>query len=177
MKIVVRTANDPEAESSAIQRAIHSLDSSIPAADITTMDAALHDSTSPERFNTALLGAFAITALLLAALGIAGVLAYSVAQRISEIGLRLALGASKLDVLKLVLLRGMSMAGIGAAAGLLCSFVLTRLLSRLLYQTSPFDLWTLLGAPILLAIVALLAIWIPAQRATSVDPIQALRVE
>lgn len=177
MKVLVRTANDPVSESAAIQRQIRSLDSSLPVTEITTMHATLHESTRSERFNTILLGAFAAAALVLAALGIAGVLAYSVAQRISEIGLRLALGARKLDVLKFVVWRGMRMAGLGAAIGILCSLAVTRAMSGLLFETSPLDAATLLTAPLVLCIVGLLSVWIPAHRAASIDPIQALRVE
>ena len=177
LRIVVRTAVDPVLETSTIRREVNRLDPSLPVTDVKTMEATLHESTRGERFNTILLGSFAAAALLLAALGIAGVLGYSVSQRISEIGVRMALGAQKTDVFKLVLKRGMTMALLGTAVGLLCSFVIARVMSRLLYETSPYDSWTLLLAPAVLCLVALISIWVPAGRAAAVDPIQALRVE
>ncbi len=177
VKIVVRTANDPVRESSAIQGQVRALDRSLPVTDIKTMETALNESTRLPRFNTLLLGAFAAVAVILAALGIAGVLSYSVAQRISEIGVRLALGARKVDVLKLVLARGFKMAALGTVIGLICSLGITRVLGSLLFETSPLDFWTLLVAPLLLCLVALFSISIPARRAAAVDPIQALRSE
>jgi putative ABC transport system permease protein len=141
------------------------------------MQAALQESTYGQRFNTILLGSFAAAALLLAALGIAGVLGYSVSQRISEIGVRMALGAQKTDVFKLVLKRGMIMALLGTGIGLACSVALAGVMPRLLYETSPYDAWALLLAPVVLCIVALISIWIPAGRAAAVDPLQALRTE
>ena len=177
LKIVVRTAGDPVRSTSAVQARIHSLDRSLPITQIATMEAKLHDSTLSERFNTALLATFAAAAVILAALGIAGVLAYSIAQRVSEIGLRLALGAARFDVLKLVLIRGMKTALLGTALGLVVSFALTRVMAGILFETSPYDPWTLLAAPAFLCLVGLLSISIPAQRAAAIDPIQALRVE
>ena len=141
------------------------------------MEAALGESTHRERFNTMLLGSFAAAALLLAALGIAGVLGYSVSQRISEIGVRMALGARKTDVFKLVLKRGMTMALLGTVIGLTVSVVMAGVMARLLYETSPYDPWTLCLAPLALCLVALISIWIPAARAAAIDPIQPLRVE
>jgi predicted permease len=177
LRIVVRTAVDPMQETSAIRREVNRLDPSLPVTDVKTMEATLHESTRGERFNTILLGSFAATALLLAALGIAGVLAYSISQRVAEIGVRMALGAQKADVFKLVLKRGMAMALLGAASGLACSLAVAGVMSRLLYETSPYDPWTLLAAPVTLCLVALLSIWVPAARAAAIDPIQALRVE
>ncbi len=177
LKVIVRTANDPKWESSAVQKSIWELDRSLPVTEIGTMEMNLHNSTEPERFNTMLLGTFAGLAVLLAALGIAGVLAYSVAQRIAEMGLRFALGASKADVIGLVLKRGMRMALLGTGIGLLCALAITRVMSSLLFETSPFDAWTLCAAPLLLLLIGVFSIWIPAQRAAGIDPIQALRVE
>ena len=177
VKIVVRTALDPLLASSAIRREVSRLDPSLPLTGVKTMEAALRESTGGQRSNTILLGIFAAAALLLAALGIAGVLGYSVSQRTSEIGLRMALGAHKKDIFQLVLKRGMTMALLGAAIGLACSVAMAGLMSRLLYQTSPYDAWTLLLAPVALCLVALLSIWIPASRAAAIDPIRALRVE
>ena len=141
------------------------------------MEQAIGESTKPERFNAAIFSIFAAAALILAALGVAGVLAYSVAQRISEIGLRMALGARQADVLRLFLAKGLAMALIGTAIGLAASLALTRLMSTLLYRTSIYDPWTLIGAPVLLCLVAVISTWIPAFRASRVDPVEALRSE
>ena len=136
------------------------------------------ESTRPERFNVTIFGIFAGgAALVLAALGVAGVLAYSVAQRVSEIGLRMALGARQGDVLRLFLTKGLTMALIGIAIGLAGALALTRLLSSLLYQTSPYDPWTLVLAPALLCLVAVASTLIPALRASRIDPVEALRSE
>lgn len=177
LKVVVLTAVLPERMAPVIEREIHSLDPSLPVTEVSTMDAQLRSSTRSERFNTILLGTFASAALILAALGIAGVLAYSVAQRMSEIGVRVAMGATKADIAKLVLTRGMSMALAGIGIGILCSLAITRVMRSLLYRVSPWDPWTLIGAVLLLSLVGLLSVWVPARRAAAVDPIRALRVE
>lgn len=177
VNVVVRTAVEPKAEIEALRTRIHAIDSSIPIANVTTLEATLQESVGSQRFHTILLGSFAAVALLLAALGIAGVLAFSVAQRVPEIGVRLALGAHRSDVLKLVLLRGMKLALLGTGVGLVCSLFLMRLLSGVLYATSPYDALTFLIAPVVLCGVALAAIVIPARRAALIDPIQALRTE
>jgi predicted permease len=177
MKIVLRTTGEPEYTTATVRNEVRSLDPSLPLADVTTMAEAVGDSTRPERFNTAIFAIFAGAALVLAALGVAGVLAYSVAQRISEIGLRMALGARQGDVLRLFLAKGLSMALLGTALGLAGSLALTRLLGALLYQTSPYDVGTLVGAPVLLCVVAMVSTWIPALRASRIDPVEALRSE
>ncbi len=177
LKIVVRTSGTPMAEISAIKRQIGLLDASLPITQVATMEDRLSDSTRSQRFNTWLLGIFAAVAVILAALGIAGVLAYSVAQRIPEIGLRLALGARKADVLRLVVVRGMRMAFAGTLIGIVFSLALSSVLASFLYDVSRYDAWTFLGAPCFLCVVALVSVWIPARRAAAVDPIQALRAE
>lgn len=177
MKVILRTTGDPIYTAASLRNQVRLLDPSLPVSEVQTMQEVIQDSTRPDRFNTMLLSIFAVTALVLAALGIAGVLAYSVAQRIAEIGLRMALGAAEGSILKLFLLRGMALALAGAGIGLVASLALTRLLGSLLYKTSPYDPWTLIVAPLLLGVVALLATWIPAYRASRVDPIVALRVE
>ena len=141
------------------------------------MEDAIGQSIRPERFNTTMFSIFAGLALLLAALGVAGVLAYSVAQRVSEIGLRMALGARQGDVLRLFLAKGLTMALMGIAIGLAGALALTRLLSSLLYQTSPYDPWTLVLAPALLCLVAVVSTLVPALRASRIDPVEALRSE
>ncbi len=177
LKIVARTAIDPAAEAPAIRRRLRVLDPSLPVSEVSTMETVLHNSVQPQRFNTILLGTFAAIAVILAALGIAGVLAYSVAQRVPEMGVRLALGARKTDVLALVIVRGMRMALLGVAIGLACSLAVTRLMSGVLYQSSPYDAGTLVAAALFLCAVGLISILIPARRAAGIDPIQALRAE
>src|SRR5207249_5096229 len=128
-----------------------------------------------QRFNLVLIGLFAALALVLAGVGIYGVMAYSVAQRTQELGIRLALGAQRRDLLKLVVGQGMRLAAIGIAIGLAGAFAATRILSTLLYQVKAHDTLTFLGVALLLSVVALLACLIPARRASKVDPMVALR--
>jgi putative ABC transport system permease protein len=176
-RIVLRTTGEPEYTASAVRGQVRSLDPSLPLADVKSMENAIGESTKPERFNVTIFGIFAAAALVLAALGVAGVLAYSVAQRVSEIGLRMALGAHQGDVLGLFLRQGLAMALLGTAIGLAGSLALTRLLGSLLYETSPYDAWTFLGAPLVLGLVALVSTLIPALRASRIDPVEALRSE
>ncbi|HYM00484.1 MAG TPA: FtsX-like permease family protein, partial [Blastocatellia bacterium] len=142
-----------------------------------TLDQIKTETASGEMLRTVLLGIFAAIALLLSAIGIYGVISYSVAQRTNEIGIRSALGASGWQVLRLVIGQGMLLAVIGLAIGTAGAFGLTRLISSLLYSTSPTDIPTLVTVEVVLASVALFACWLPAVRATRVDPITALRYE
>jgi putative ABC transport system permease protein len=141
------------------------------------METLLGASVVQPRFQTSLLGLFGAIALLLAAVGIYGVISYGVAQRTGEIGVRLALGASSPNVLRLIVRQGMTPVAVGLALGLAASYALTRLLGRLLYQVKPTDPFTFVAVTAVLAVVAFLAAYVPARRAARVDPMTALRHE
>jgi ABC-type antimicrobial peptide transport system permease subunit len=142
-----------------------------------TMDELISDSLARQRFSMILLGAFASLALLLASLGIYGVISYVVGQRTQEIGIRMALGARRIHVLRMVLGQGTRLIGLGIAAGLAAALALTRLMTSLLFGVSPSDPLTFFCVAVLLMLVALLACAVPARRATRVDPMLALRYE
>jgi predicted permease len=173
---VVRTQGNPYTLSSAIQEQLRQV-SGLPISDIRTMSQVISRSTSRERFNMWLMTVFGASALLLAAIGIYGLMAYSVEQRTQEIGIRLALGARASTVKNMVVRQGMALALIGIVVGLAAAFGLTRLISTLLFGVSALDPLVFAGVPIVLAFVALLAVWLPARRASRVDPIIALRYE
>jgi putative ABC transport system permease protein len=177
MTLVVRTSGEPLAFSKAVQNAAWSIDKNLPLSHVQTYDQIIADSVWRQRFNLMLVGLFAALALLLAAVGIYGVMAYSVTERTHEIGIRMALGAKQGDVLRLLVREGMALAAIGAAIGLAGAFVLTRFLSDLLYQVKANDPVVFAAVPPLLAAVAFLASYVPARRATRVDPMIALRCE
>ncbi len=177
MTFVLRTKGEPESVAAAARQVIQRLDPQQPVADVRTMSSLLGNSIARQRFNTLLLSIFAGVALLLSAIGIYGVLAYSVTQRTHEIGLRIALGAQLRDVLRLVVGQGITLILIGVAVGLGASFLLTRWLKTMLFEVSTTDPLTFLIVSLLLIAVALLACWIPARRATKVDPMVALRYE
>jgi putative ABC transport system permease protein len=175
--LVIRTAADPAVMATAVTGTIHKMDPNLPVTQIMTMDNLLSDSVSPRRFASALIGIFAVFALLLAAVGIYGVMSYVVRQRTHEIGIRLALGAEPKDVRTLVIGRGAKLAAMGVAIGLVGAFALTRLLSSLLFEVKARDPLTFAGVTLLLIAVVLLACYVPARRATRVDPMIALRHE
>jgi putative ABC transport system permease protein len=177
MSVIVRTSGDPLSLTNAIRRDINRLDPNLPVGKIETLDQVLAASLSAERFRTWLLICFATSALLLATLGIAGLLAYNTAQRTREFGVRIALGADRRALLLLVLRYCLRLSGTGIAVGLLASLFVTRAVRALLYDTSPHDLGTFLAVPIILALVALGASMFPAWRAIHTDPITALRAE
>jgi putative ABC transport system permease protein len=153
------------------------MDKDQPIANIRTMDGIVSDSVARQRFSALLLTFFAGVALILAAVGIYGVMSYYVAQRTHEIGIRMALGAERRDVLKLIVGKGMLLALIGVMIGLAAAFALTRLMPDLLFDVSATDKVTFAATALLLTSVSLLACWIPARRATKIDPIVALRSE
>ena len=177
LMLAVQTSTPPDALTSAITQQVLALDPDQPVTSVRTMDELLSRTLSEARFSLLLFGLFAGLALVLAAIGIYGVMATAVTQRTHEIGLRMALGAQKRDVFRLIIGQGMVMVLIGVAVGLASAIGLTRLMSTLLFEVSPTDPVTLAVITLLLAIVALMACYIPARRATKVDPLVALRYE
>lgn len=177
MTVVVRTATPPLSMVPAIRETLRQIDKDQPMAKIATMDRLVSDSVASSRFTMLLLSAFAGFALVLACIGIYGVMAYSVAQRTHEIGIRLALGAQRRDVLRLVLAQGARLALIGVGIGVAAAMILTRLMTTLLYRVSASDPMTFAAVAILLTFIAPLACYIPARHAMKVDPMVALRYE
>jgi putative ABC transport system permease protein len=177
MTLVARASVDPLALTNAIRQEVWAVDPGIPIANVRTMEQILSNVTAQPRFNTILLGIFAAIAVALAVVGIYGVLSYSVTRRRREIGVRIALGAGRGDVLALVVKQGMKLTLLGAGLGLAISFALTRLVGSLLYEVSATDPMIFTLVPLLLLVVAFLACWIPARRAAKVDPMIALRYE
>jgi putative ABC transport system permease protein len=175
--LVVQTASDPTTIAGSIRDVVHKVDPNLPITHITTMDGLLSDSISPRRFSVVLVGIFAVLALLLAAIGIYGVMSYTVSQRTQEIGLRLALGAQLTNVRGMILGQSLKLALIGVGLGLAGAFILARFLASLLFGIGTYDPVTYLGVAFLLIAVALAASYIPARRAMRVDPIVALRCE
>ena len=177
MTLVIRTDGEPTAIAPAVQREIRMLDPNQPVSDVRTMDQVMSEWTSRSRFNTLLLGLFAALATLLSAVGIFGVMNYSVALRTRELGLRLAVGAQPRQVLLLVLKQGFVLTLVGVVFGLAAALALTRLLSGLLFGVGAVDVTTFTTISLLLVIVSLLACYLPARRAMRIDPLQALRNE
>jgi putative ABC transport system permease protein len=177
MSLVIRSQVPPESLAKAVREQVAALDRDLPVYEVETMDAVMAGETASQKFNAYLLGFFAGLAVLLAAVGIYGVMAYAVSQRTREIGIRMALGAAPSQVRGMMLRQGLSLALIGIAGGLAASFALTRLMRNLLYGIKPTDPVTFAGVSAILLIVALGACWIPARRATRVDPTIALRYE
>jgi ABC-type antimicrobial peptide transport system permease subunit len=175
--LVVRTRSAPEGAASAIVRAVHEVDPYIPVFDVRTMPDRVHGSLARERFSTSMMTAFAVFAMILAAVGVYGALSYMVTQGFHDIGVRVALGASRRDILSLVVNRGMTLAGAGILLGILGAYALTRAMTALLFGVSAHDVATFFGAPLFLAAVALLACYVPARRAARVNPMVALRDE
>jgi len=177
MSLVVRAASDPSGLTAAIRSSVQAVDKDQPVYNIQTMEQFLAESIAQRRFNVLLLSVFAALALILAAVGIYGVMSYSVTQRTHEIGIRMALGAQGRDVLRLVVGQGLVLCLIGVGVGLLAAFVLTRFLASLLYGVSAIDFATYTAVSLLITVVAFLASYIPARRAARIDPMIALRYE
>ena len=170
MYLAVRTAGDPTNLTAAVRRQVQELDKEQPLAEVATMERRLSESLARSRFNASLLTIFAGVALLLAALGVYGVMSHSVAQRTHEIGIRVALGAQRGDVLSLVVRRGMMLALVGVCLGVAGALLLTRLMKNLLFGVSATDPVTFAAIALLLTATALVACYVPARRATKVDP-------
>jgi len=175
--IVVRSQGDPLSLTTAVRNAVMEVDKEQPLTRIRTMEMAISDSVTQRRLNMILLGIFGVLALALAAVGIYGVMAYTVTQQTREIGIRMALGARRRDVLKSVAGQGMLLAASGVGIGLAGAFLVTRLMETLLFDVKPTDPATFGGIALLLLAVAFFACCIPARRATKVDPVVALRSE
>ena len=180
MWVVARTTGDPTALSAAVRQTIQGIDRALPAFAMTPLAKAVSDSVAQRRFSMLLLGLFALIALFLAAVGLYGVVAYTVSQRTQEIGLRMAIGAQRSDVLRLVVGGGMKLAVAGVAIGIACALGLARLvvsMATMLYEVTPFDPASYSATALVLLVVAALACYVPARRAMRVDPIVALREE
>jgi putative ABC transport system permease protein len=177
MVVMVRTAMSPQNIAAIVRGEVWAVDKEVAISDVRPLSQVVSTSISEQRFNTWLLAGFSLLALILAAVGIYGVIAYSITERTQEIGIRMALGAQASDVLRMVLGEGLKLTLLGVGLGLLCALAATRLLVSLLFGVSPTDPATLVGVSALMTVVALLACYIPARRATRVDPMVALRYE
>jgi putative ABC transport system permease protein len=177
MTVVARTHNEPAGAAAAMAATVRALDRNLPLPEIETMEQVLAGSVRERRLIMTLLAVFAGLALVLAAVGIYGVMAYTVGQRTHEIGVRIAIGASRRDVIGLVLRQTLGVAAAGVTLGVLTAAGLTRLMQTLLFEVDPFDPLTTAGVVLVLAAVAALAGYVPGRRAAGVDPIVALRYE
>jgi predicted permease len=177
LRVALRSNLNQASLITSVQHEVRAIDATQPISNIITMDEILADSMGTRRLAMSLFSLFAVTALLLTAIGLYGVMAYSVSQRTREMGIRVALGAQTGNVLRLVVKQGMILAAIGVVLGLIASFAMTRLMRTMLYEVNATDPVTFIFAPLLIGVVALLACWIPARRAANVDPMVALRNE
>jgi len=177
LRFAIRTDRDPASIGQSVRRLVLARDRTVPVENLVSMENVIGESLAPQRTISVTLALFAAVALMLACIGLYGVLAYSVSRRTHEIGVRVALGASRREVLGLVLKRGMALALSGLAAGIVAAFGLTRLLKDMLFGIAPSDPATFMAVSVLLTLVAALACAIPARRAAKVDPMVALRYE
>ncbi|HEV2667678.1 MAG TPA: ABC transporter permease, partial [Blastocatellia bacterium] len=177
MALVLRSAVEPSSLAPALRNAVREIDPALPLYDVMTMNERLSNSVAARRFNLLLLGGFAALALLLAGVGVYGVISYVVTQRTREIGIRIALGAQSADVTRLFIKQGMTMVMLGVALGSLGAFALTRLMKSLLFDVSAKDPLTFACVALLLSLIALAACYLPASRAARIDPLESLRHE
>jgi len=177
LRVVVRTGGDPAALEANFTKIVHRMDPLLAITDMQTMNEVIAATESSRRFNTIILSAFAAIALLLSLLGIYGVLAYTVTERTREIAIRMALGATREDVLRRTIRSALVLGGAGIVAGLIASVGLTHFLKSLLYGVQPLDPVAITGAAAVLLVCAALAGWLPARRASAVEPMEALRSE
>jgi len=177
MAVVVRTAVDPNSMIAMLGKAVQSLDKDLPLLHTKTLDEYLADSVADTRFETVLLGTFGALAFLLTCVGLYGLISYTVIQKKREMGIRLALGARRDGILRMVIRSGLLLSSIGIGLGLAMSFLLTRLIAALLYGVSPWDPLTFSAVPVTLIVMAGIASYVPARRAATVDPMVALRCE
>jgi putative ABC transport system permease protein len=177
MVLVIRTAKDPLSHAGDVRQQISAMDRELAVSDVASMEQVLSGSIASRRFSTVLLGSFAWLGLVLASIGVYGVISYSVAQRTREIGVRMALGATRKDVLALIVGQGLRLSLLGLAAGAFVALVLTRLMSSLLFGISAADPATFICVALLLGVVAFLASYIPARRVAKADPVVALHCE
>jgi putative ABC transport system permease protein len=177
MHVAIRGALAPDAYVASFREAVHSIDKEVPFFDIRSADDLVAESLGPRRFNMYLLTCFALVALLLASVGLFGVMAYLVSQRTRDIGIRLALGASRTDVLRMIVGQGLVLAALGAVVGVAAGYAMTDLMRGLLFSVTPTDPATFIAVPLVLIVVALIACYVPARRAMKVDPLVALRTE
>src|SRR5262249_46259236 len=177
LTLVVRTSGDPAALAPALRSAVWARERNAPISDVRVLEDVVEGAVAQPRFYVLLLGAFAAVALALAAVGIYAVISFSVARRTNEIGIRMALGAERSDVLRLVVGQGLRVGLVGALGGIAGAFGLTRLMSTMLYGVGSHDPATFAGVVLLLAVVAVVASYLPARRATRIDPLRALRYE
>jgi len=177
MTFLVRTRSDPYSVSKAVEKELQQASGGLPVANIRSMDQVVLESTRRADFNMLLLTVFGVSALVLAAIGIYGLTAYSVQQRTSEIGIRMALGAERGDVRSMILMQGMRLVWVGAVIGLAAAYGLSKLIVSFLFGVKAADPLVFVTVPVVLSLVALLAVWFPARRATLIAPSQALRYE
>jgi ABC-type antimicrobial peptide transport system permease subunit len=175
--IVLSTSIDPASVTSALRKAVSEVDANVPLDQIETMQQIVSGSVGQSRFRAALLAMFALLALFVASIGLYGVMSYLVTQRIREFGIRMAVGASRGAVLRLVLGQAVKLLSMGICLGLVGAAILARLIASLLFGVAPFDAATIAGVSVLLAVVALVACYIPAQRAANADPMESLIYE
>jgi putative ABC transport system permease protein len=177
LSVVMRTAGDPSLQTAALRSALAEIDPNQPLVKVRTMEENMATTVAQPRFRTWLIGILAMLALVLAAVGVYGVMSYTVTQRTSEIGVRVALGAQPRDVFRIIVGQGLRLALFGVSVGLVAALVLTRLLQSFLFGISAYDPLTFIGVSVLLTLVAVAASYFPARRATRVDPMIALRYE